>query len=621
MPPQVNGHKASKLPPKCLERDITQSPTFLEIKRRHVEVLRPGKNDAADMMQLDISPDGKKIADVATICTELKGSPTTKLVVIKTDIKDANLEHFGERKGSDTCSQWSPDGTKISFLSPVNENNQVHILDYQTGDVKQCTDLNGTIEQQSWSQDGDVILLTVAGLGADRAGADGAVSLADKSKKQEEMQDWMPQIEQAAALDEYRTLWTYKIKSVQCELASPAGLNFWEAEWSSPTKVVGICSDLPGEDYWYTSTIREIDLSTGFVRTLFFPEFQVEFLAASPSASKIAFTHTIASDRGILKGDFYLLETSTGKTTKLDTQAVDVGGSVYFCGEDNIVASGSRLDEELVIQFDCKTGQTLGIWKSHEYSNGSHYIPEVAARMVGQEVQVSFVRAGWFSPPVLVHVTKADLKEIRTFGSSHLHDHIRNLGSARYISWKAPDGLEIHGYPLTPANAGSGPLPTVLSIHGGPVWQWRPRYIGGHGQTVLDRSFLANGFAIFKPNVRGSSGRGQSFIREVYGDMGGKDTYDHLSGLEHLVDSGHADPKRLGTYGGSYGGFMSSWLITQTTRFAAAVPLAPVTDWVSLKYTSNIGRFVDDFLASSPHDPNGKYFTRSPIHHANNVIS
>src|ERR1700722_14746019 len=130
---------------------------------------------------------------------------------------------------------------------------------------------------------------------------------------------------------------------------------------------------------------------------------------------------------------------------------------------------------------------------------------------------------------------------------------------------------------------------------GGPVMQWRPTWLGRSGLHVL--LLLTHGYAVFLPNPRGSGGRGQDFARQVKGDLNGADTHDFLSGLDYLVSTGIADPDRIGVMGGSYGGNMTSWLITQDSRFAAAVSLAPHTNQVTEHLLSNIPEFVALFLA------------------------
>ena len=118
---------------------------------------------------------------------------------------------------------------------------------------------------------------------------------------------------------------------------------------------------------------------------------------------------------------------------------------------------------------------------------------------------------------------------------------------------------------------------------------------------------------MFEPNVRGSTGRGREFAGLVVGDMGGGDVGDMLSGLDHLVATGLADPERLGILGLSYGGFMACWLPTQDTRFKAAVALSPVTDWYSERFGSNLGAWVGDFLDGEPKPAGGQYYDRSPV--------
>jgi dipeptidyl aminopeptidase/acylaminoacyl peptidase len=127
---------------------------------------------------------------------------------------------------------------------------------------------------------------------------------------------------------------------------------------------------------------------------------------------------------------------------------------------------------------------------------------------------------------------------------------------------------------------------------------------------------LKHGYAVFFPNPRGSTGKGEEFVRHVLGDMGGADADDCIAGIDYLVDIGVADPKRLGITGGSYGGFMTCWLVTQDQRFAAAVALAPVTNQVTEHLISNIPHFVSLFLADTYTNPGGKYFQRSPVMHA-----
>jgi dipeptidyl aminopeptidase/acylaminoacyl peptidase len=141
-----------------------------------------------------------------------------------------------------------------------------------------------------------------------------------------------------------------------------------------------------------------------------------------------------------------------------------------------------------------------------------------------------------------------------------------------------------------------------------------------HGNVVP--LLVSRGYAVLHPNPRGSSGRGREFAAAVVGDMGGADTHDYLSGIDAMVERGIADPERIGTIGVSYGGYMSAWLVTQDSRFKAAVAGSPVTEWYSFTFTSNIPRWGLWFLDNAdPEEIGNQAHTRSPVLHASKATT
>jgi dipeptidyl aminopeptidase/acylaminoacyl peptidase len=103
--------------------------------------------------------------------------------------------------------------------------------------------------------------------------------------------------------------------------------------------------------------------------------------------------------------------------------------------------------------------------------------------------------------------------------------------------------------------------------------------------------------------------------------MGGADTHDFTSAIDAMIARGIADPARIAVQGGSYGGYMSAWLATQEPRIAAAVPIAPVTNWYSQHFTSNIPFFDALFLDGDPEVPGDKFHSRSPVAFASRVTA
>ena len=162
-------------------------------------------------------------------------------------------------------------------------------------------------------------------------------------------------------------------------------------------------------------------------------------------------------------------------------------------------------------------------------------------------------------------------RKLTPSGDSYLKERL--LAKQEVVTWKASDGLVIEGVLTRPPQADlKPPYKMILYPHGGP-----------HGRSPVGFDFTvqvlaANGYAVFQPNFRGSSGYGQAFIDADRFDLGGRDMKDMLSGIDYLIKEGVVDPKRQFVYGVSYGGYSTCSLITQTRQFRAAIPQNAVTD-------------------------------------------
>jgi dipeptidyl aminopeptidase/acylaminoacyl peptidase len=311
-------------------------------------------------------------------------------------------------------------------------------------------------------------------------------------------------------------------------------------------------------------------------------------------------------------GDLRLIDAGSGSAREIDTHGVDITHTEWR-SESQLLVAGHRGFESVVGLYDAEAHEFKEVWSSRDITTGGRYISLCGHGVTGDCVLVG---EGFTRAPEIGFIRHGEYCTVRSFDVGY-GECSKAIAAARSIAWKAPDGLEIQGWLLLPI--GSAPFPLIMEIHGGPVWHWRPRFLGRSGlHTVM---LLKKGYAVFLPNPRGSAGRGQRFIRLVLGDMGGADTQDYLTGIDHLVGRGIADPKRLGVTGVSYGGFMTAWLISQDARFAAAVPVAPVINQVTEQLISDIPHFVQLFLADHYTNPGGKYFERSPVMHADKVRS
>ena len=181
------------------------------------------------------------------------------------------------------------------------------------------------------------------------------------------------------------------------------------------------------------------------------------------------------------------------------------------------------------------------------------------------------------------------------------------------VRFKSFDGLEIEGALLKPTGYdGKSKLPLIVLVHGGPTGAWSDS-IDSWGQLLVER-----GYAIFYPNIRGSSGYGHKFLAMNRGDWGGGDFQDLMAGVDYLVAQGIADPNRLGIGGWSYGGYMAEWAITQTDRFKASVCGAGLSNLAS-EFGTESGPSYDKWFYGVPYENMQGFLKSSPITYIKNA--
>lgn len=581
-----------------MQQDIRESALFNEVSDLFAQIYRPGSNFVSDIADIQLSPEKSRLLFTGTVVGDLEGSSATR--ICEFDLTSGSIATLTSGPQSDHFARTSPDGGAIAFLSDRNRpfDFQLFFLDPRTHEITPGPMVDGWIEYLEWSPTGRRIMLGVAGHGAELSSGQGAHSTIAAVSVQP---SWMPRVLGSSSETPWRRVWVFDFDTEQLTCASSEAQNIWEASWCGETKLVAIASHNPQEGAWYAAELVLIDLATGDAKCLYTPDAQLALPRASPCGQTIAFLEAISSDRGFVAGDLRLYNLRAGTCELLDTQNVDVT-HVEWRSDQDLMAAGHRGLETVVLSISTAKGTAKELWKSLLVSTSGRYAIVLGLE---QATDFAFVSESFFKRPQIATV-KSGLYEMAT--SSLKPELWEESSSAEAVWWQAPDGLQIEGWLIRPP--GQPPYPTLLSVHAGPIIHWRPYWLG---RAPLNLMLLKRGYALFLPNPRGSSGRGQAFATHVVGDVGGADTADLLSGLDHLVSAGIADPSRLAITGLSYGGFMSCWLPTQDTRFAAAIAVGPATNHVSQHLLCNIPQFQSLFLQDHYKNLAGKYYSRSPI--------
>lgn len=578
-----------------MDADVRDTPLYRAVTDL-VRSLNEPFGTVATAADLSASPDGTRAAFTGTRRDSVETDPVSRVCVV--DLAGGTVEEVTNGPNDDRAPAWSPDGETIAFLSDRRHRgrNGVYLLRRgHLGEAQAAPEVDGSVEWLAWSPDGTRLLLGVAATGAEKSGVEGSGRIADDADRP----DWLPRVTTGETADAWRRAWVYDTRSGDVRPVSREGLNVWEAAWCGPDSIVGVVSESPGEDAWYDAPLALVEVATGTERVLHKPRDgrSLGWPTATPDGARVAFVEAVSSDRWVVAGDLLVLDVATGEATPVDTRGVDVS-DVRFRTDGSLVYAGARgLDTVL---GDDRDGD---LWVGEPAVSLQ---PRFAPLPDGTAVMEL---SAWDTPAQIAVVGRDGMRTVHVFEAGR---DAAKPGTERRFEWQARDGLTIQGLLYEPAGTPK-PYATVLYVHGGPVGRehtrapQRQRFI-----TLL----LSRGYAVLVPNVRGSSGRGADYASRVVGDMGGAETTDHLDGLDTLVAEGTADPARIGVMGGSHGGFMTTWLVTQDDRFAAACAISPVTDWRSQHWTSNIGHFDEMFVGPMKDEIRDD---RSPLLHVANV--
>jgi dipeptidyl aminopeptidase/acylaminoacyl peptidase len=548
---------------------------------------------------VNVSADGQRIACVVSQGSAAKGELPQSRIWISTGGAPAQQATRGP--GRDALPRFSPDGRSLAFTSDRDRPGLAGLYLLQDGaEAQPLGEIAGLVEQVVWSQKGDRLLVLAADPGADLAGAQTGVKVTSEETD--------VVVERPGKA--WRRLWMVDVASGETREVSPEGLNVWEVGWNGDGPAVAIVSDDPSESAWYVARLALLDLDARTATDVYTPEWQLQSPVLSPDGRHVAFVEGFNSDRTGVAGTTTVVELASRNARTLAADK-DIMTLQWLCADELLGVGVSGLGTICVrISLD---GVLATVWSGPATLGQTH---DIHADCDASGETIAAVLSASGRPPELAVLRTGqgavDWEPLSTVNAAFVG---RVVPRTEPYSWTARDGQQIEGVLLLPPDT-DGPLPLVVIVHGGPTTAWTFEFDPGYLHHGLA---LGNaGYAVLMPNPRGSTGRGPQFAQANIGDMGGEDLQDILCGVRSLVADGIVDEKRVGITGGSYGGFMSAWAITQTGAFAASVPISCVSNWLSFHNTTNIGRFDSLFLQGDPYEPDGAYYQRSPVVHVRN---
>ena len=431
-------------------------------------------------------------------------------------------------------------------------------------------------------------------------------------------------------------------------------LHVYEFSWSPDSQMVTyVAAAPPGENNWWVAKLYVQTVERSFCSLpINTPEcgevmkiilgsildpakvsgplhgLQIAVPRFSPDGKQIAFIGGIMSDQGSTGGDIYVIPAvglKPGEAPK-DITPNRPASPAWFTWRDNhsLLISEHTGGSSHITALDLDTGKddpTVNLTLPETIISGTDVMSLSVASTSSagsgssttgsNTANVAVIRQSFEHPSEVWAGPLDNLKQI-----THLNDSLKPAwGKAESIDC-TNEGLHIQGWLLypagwTPNDASNGKkYPLIVSVHGGPSSAVTPRWPGASYGSV---PFSALGYFVFMPNPRGSFGQGEKFTQANVKDFGYGDLRDVLAGVDLLENRFPIDKRREGITGWSYGGFMTMFAVTQTTRFRAAVAGAGIANWQSYYGENSIDQWMIPFFGESVYDDPAIYAKSSPI--------
>ncbi|HRL10588.1 MAG TPA: S9 family peptidase [Aggregatilineales bacterium] len=585
-----------------------------------------------DVEDPQVSPDGRWIAYVQRSIDALENRYRTAIYVVATDGGESVRITQG---GSDSQPRWSPDGARLAFTSARGGKPQIYLIrmGIPGGEAYALTRQPNGATSPVWSPDGAHLAFLSPLDAAERAREDaGEVDAppADRFEAQQrkenaaraEAKRYDPMIvERIPYRDGYgKTYLDGRFQQIHVIPASGGEsrrLTGLDANYSAPvwspdgaSLLTFRPSDPDADEPSRLDRLYRIALTDG-AETVVYEDVTADRLPAlSPDGQRIAYIRTPLELQYTRVPLLSVLDAGGAPrdlTLAFDRSATDPawspdGASVYFRAQNEgntalyrIAPDGGTVDTVI----SAADGSFIEVQAYHVGKTGGIACVAATPDVPGE---LFYLAPGASAPVKLTDVNRALLDTVI----------VQPTVEVRFLSY---DGASVQGWYIPPVNAQAGtPAPLIVHIHGGPRIMANPASKMWHEWQL----YAARGYGVFFCNAHSSDGYGQEFQRLAYGEP---DFPDHMAGVDTLIARGLADPDRLLVTGGSYGGYMTAWVVGHTDRFKAAIAERGVYNLFSQYGTTDFPVPTEHEFDAKPWEVPMQVWERSPLAHAHKITT
>jgi dipeptidyl aminopeptidase/acylaminoacyl peptidase len=569
-----------------------------------------------DVSDPQLSPDGAWVAYTVSVPDTAKDEDDTDLWLASWD--GAQHIRLTRSPAGEHAPRWSPDGRYIAFLSDRDDPHEVAqlwLLDRAGGEPERLTNLPGGVSDLAWAPDGRRLALIAsdpdpnAKVPGDSSTRAPKPIVIDRFQFKQDETGWL------AAQHEH--LYLFDLASRAATLLLPGDFDEAAPSWSPDGRSIAFVSrrrpEFDRSDNYdlYVVEARpgaEPRQLTSFAGPDMNPEWGSRAPAWSPDGTRIAYVQGGPLELLYYAGQKVAVVPVGGGPAQVLTGTLDRnvlsptfttdGSSLLFLLEDDRVYHLARVPaaggavERLIQGPRALSDFSLGRDGRVVVATSSTTAPSELAAMQGHELRpITRQNAEW-------------LREVR-------------LAPVEPITVKSRDGTEIRGFMVKPPDYRAGRrYPTILRIHGGPVWQYY------HDFANLDWQVLAaQGYVVLGVNPRGSSGRGEKFSTAIWAKWGQRDGEDVLAAVDWAVAQGIADSSRLGVGGWSYGGILTDEVIARDRRFKAATSGAGIANALAGYGTDQYVKEYEAELGTPWKNPKAYLEVSYPFFHADRIVT